>query len=83
MILVSDEPDLAASRARIDNIWKVAMEGALETGASIAHHHGAGMARAPYVRRALGSGHEVLARIKAALAPKGILNPGKLGFDKD
>ncbi len=83
MILVSEEDDLAASRARIDNIWKVAMEGALETGASIAHHHGAGMARAPYVRRALGSGHEVLARLKTALDPKGILNPGKLGFDKD
>lgn len=83
MILVSEEPDLAASRARIKNIWKVAMEGALETGASIAHHHGSGMARAPYVRRALGNGHEVLARIKAGLDPKGILNPGKLGFNKD
>lgn len=82
MILVSEEDDLAASRARINNIWKVAMEGALETGASIAHHHGAGMARAPYVREALGTGHEVLSRIKNVLDPKGILNPGKLGFDK-
>lgn len=80
MILVSDETDLAAARARIANIWKVAMEGALETGASIAHHHGAGMARAPYVRQALGPGHEVLSRIKGGLDPKGILNPGKLGF---
>ncbi len=83
MILVSEEPDLAASRVRINNIWTVAMEGALETGASIAHHHGAGMARAPYVRRALGSGHEVLSRLKTALDPKGILNPGKLGFEED
>ncbi len=80
MILVSEEEDLAASRTRLDSIWKVAMEGALETGASIAHHHGAGMARAPYVREALGAGHEVLSRIKTALDPNGILNPGKLGF---
>lgn len=80
MILVSSEDDLAASRACIAEIWKIAMEGALETGASIAHHHGAGMARAPYVRRSLGRGHDVVARIKSSLDPNGILNPGKLGL---
>lgn len=82
MILVSDAPDLAQARADIDQLWSIAMEGALETGASIAHHHGAGKARAGYVRQALGEAHVPLQRLKTALDPKGILNPGKLGFGK-
>ncbi len=80
MILVGEEADLEASRARIDEIWRISMEGALETGASIAHHHGAGMARSRYVRRSLGRAHDVLMRLKASLDPNGILNPGKLGL---
>ena len=64
----------------ITKIWEIAMEAALETGASISHHHGAGLARNPYVDRALGSGAEVLQRVKDALDPTNTLNPGKLGL---
>ena len=62
------------------DIWTVAMEAALETGASISHHHGAGLARAPYVQRSLGSSFALLRRMKDALDPNIILNPGKLGL---
>jgi len=83
MILVSEEESLEASRDRLNRIWKVSMETAIETGASISHHHGAGLARAPYVRQSLGSGHQILTRLKTILDPKGILNPGnKLGFGR-
>lgn len=80
MILVSEEEDLPSARSAIDRIWKISMETALETGAAIAHHHGAGIARSPFVGRYLGAGHEVLGRVKQALDPGRILNPGKLGL---
>ena len=57
------------------------METTARLGGVLSHHHGAGLARAPYMRAALGSGFTVLERVKAALDPQGLLNPGKLGLD--
>jgi alkyldihydroxyacetonephosphate synthase len=63
-------------------LWDEVMAAAAETGASIAHHHGAGLARAPYMAAELGAGGiEVLRRLKAALDPGGVANPGKWGLD--
>jgi glycolate oxidase subunit GlcD len=42
--------------------------------------HGLGLAKAPYIAEELGIGMEVMERIKHALDPKNILNPGKMGF---
>jgi len=62
-------------------LWEEVMAAAAETGASIAHHHGAGLARAPYMAAELGAGGvEVLRRLKAALDPSGVANPGKWGL---
>ncbi len=80
LILLGDEPDAAAAEARLEEIWDTAMGVALDHGAAISHHHGIGLARQPYLRQALGPGHAVLERIKDALDPQGILNPGKLAF---
>ncbi len=82
VILLGDAADSEQSEARIKDIWKIAMEAALETGASISHHHGAGLARAPYVRRSLGSSFRLLQSMKDALDPNNILNPGKLGLNR-
>ena len=49
-------------------------------GGSISHHHGIGLVRGQYLPDALGAGFEVLRKLKAALDPRGILNPGKLGL---
>jgi alkyldihydroxyacetonephosphate synthase len=46
----------------------------------LSHHHGVGINRARFVATALGPGLAVLRAVKAALDPKGILNPGKLGL---
>jgi len=80
VILLGEAADGEESEARIKRIWEIAMEASLETGASISHHHGAGLARNPYVERALGSGLDVMQRIKDALDPNNTLNPGKLGL---
>ncbi len=80
LILLGDEPDAVAAAARLEEIWNTAMRIALDHGAAISHHHGIGLARQPYLREALGPGHAVLEKIKGALDPQGILNPGKLAF---
>ena len=53
----------------------------LDQGAALSHHHGVGLARLPYIREGLGTSMVVLERVKAALDPAGIMNPGKLGLD--
>ena len=61
-------------------MWSAGQTAAISAGASLSHHHGVGWSRAPFVRQALGSGLDVLAALKRALDPNGILNPGKLGL---
>lgn len=66
--------------ARLETIWATAMDVCLSLGAELSHHHGGGLARSPYTRRSLGDAHLILRKIKAALDPSGVLNPGKLGL---
>ena len=47
-------------------------------GGTIAHHHGIGRLRVPWLERELGGAHPVLRAIKRALDPAGIMNPGAL-----
>lgn len=63
------------------DIWEVSMRTCLDQGAAISHHHGIGLARLPYIRAELASAMTVLERIKQALDPGGIMNPGKLGLN--
>lgn len=65
---------------RLQQIWSTAMNVCLDAGAELSHHHGGGLARSPYAERSLGSAHLVLRKLKHALDPAGILNPGKLGL---
>jgi alkyldihydroxyacetonephosphate synthase len=59
--------------------WAATMEATIAGGGSIAHHHGIGRVRRDYLSRELGeTGVEVLRRVKRALDPNGIMNPGVL-----
>jgi alkyldihydroxyacetonephosphate synthase len=80
IILLGEAVDAKTAEAQLRQIWDVAMRTSLEQGAAISHHHGIGLARQAFLRQELGAGFEVLERIKRALDPQGILNPGKLGF---
>lgn len=62
-------------------VWDAGTTAALELGGSLSHHHGVGLNRGRFMRQALGGGFDVLASVKQALDPNGILNPGKLGMD--
>ena len=59
-------------------VWDTVTDATLACGAAISHHHGIGLQRARFMASALGSGLDVLRDLKAALDPRGILNPGKL-----
>jgi alkyldihydroxyacetonephosphate synthase len=82
MILLGKVEDDAAAEERLMRIWDVAMNTCLERGAAISHHHGVGLARLPYICQELGTSKLVLQRIKEALDPAGVLNPGKLGLSQ-
>jgi alkyldihydroxyacetonephosphate synthase len=73
--------DEARALARYDAAWEAGQQAALELGATASHHHGIGLLRAPVLPTELGTvGWQVLQRLKYALDPQGLLNPGKLGL---
>lgn len=68
-------------RGRYERAWTAAMDAAVAAGATITHHHGVGLVRAPWLAAELGAGGmALLQRVKDALDPAGIANPGKLGL---
>jgi alkyldihydroxyacetonephosphate synthase len=79
-------PDLddAERRAWIgryyERAWDEVTWATESAGGAISHHHGIGLNRARFLPGALGAGFAVLAALKQALDPRGVLNPGKLGL---
>jgi len=61
-------------------LWRAAMEACMKKNAAFSHHHGVGLHRGLYMADEHGAGLDVLKRIKGALDPNGIMNPGKLGL---
>lgn len=75
------EGDSLEARAALHGaIWTAGQGATLEAGCSVSHHHGIGLHRGAWLRRAMGPAHDVLRGIKDALDPNGILNPSKLGL---
>ncbi|HEX9546571.1 MAG TPA: FAD-binding oxidoreductase, partial [Acidimicrobiales bacterium] len=76
----SSPVDPLAADAYYRQAWDAVMTATLAHGGAISHHHGIGLNRGRFMAPALGPAFEVLATVKAALDPRGILNPGKLGL---
>jgi alkyldihydroxyacetonephosphate synthase len=74
------QPDAGGREAYYRAAWDAATRAVLAHGGALSHHHGVGLNRARFLRDALGAGADVLEAVKAALDPRGILNPGKLGL---
>ncbi|HEX3004665.1 MAG TPA: FAD-linked oxidase C-terminal domain-containing protein [Angustibacter sp.] len=77
--LISFDPADAAAVERADAAFAAVVELALSLGGTLTGEHGVGVVKAPFLAAQLGP--EVLdvsRRIKDALDPLGILNPGKL-----
>ncbi|WP_419924220.1 FAD-binding oxidoreductase [Candidatus Poriferisocius sp.] len=72
-------PDPGDYLAVYDACWTAAMQAAIDCGAGIAHHHGIGRVRRPWLADELGNaGVGVLRAVKAALDPQNLMNPGVL-----
>lgn len=72
------DPRVEGDRARGDAASQRLFEAVLGMGGSLTGEHGVGQVKLPYVERQLGPGTvELMQRIKAALDPRGLLNPGK------
>ena len=72
------DPRLPGERARGDAAANRLFEAVLAMGGSITGEHGVGQTKAGHLERQLGAGTVALmGRIKAALDPRGLLNPGK------
>jgi alkyldihydroxyacetonephosphate synthase len=72
--------DLGWAEAYYMKAWRAVMEATTAHGGAISHHHGVGLNRARFLAPALGDAFETLVGLKAAVDPRGILNPGKLGL---
>ncbi|HZL01055.1 MAG TPA: FAD-binding oxidoreductase [Caulobacteraceae bacterium] len=69
----------AAMEGAYEGAWRRIMEATVRHGGGLAHHHGIGRVRRPWLERELGAaGVGLLRRIKTALDPNAIMNPGVL-----
>jgi len=70
-----DNPDeVAAAQGYVSWLSDVA----IEMGGTCTGEHGIGQGKKPYLRKELGGAVDVMAAIKAAIDPDGIMNPGKI-----
>jgi glycolate oxidase len=77
---LTDERDVD-EMARVHRAFDAIMNRTLELGGTITGEHGVGLAKKPWLRQQMGDASFGLMRqVKAALDPKGLLNPGKI-FD--
>ncbi|RJG05441.1 FAD-binding oxidoreductase [Noviherbaspirillum cavernae] len=60
--------------------WEKIENLCLELGGSVAHHHGAGLFRNPWIRKELNEGLNMLQILKDGLDPDNLINPGKLAL---
>jgi glycolate oxidase len=66
---------------KIEVVGKELVDLALSLDGTVTAEHGTGMAKAPFIGQELGEGLEVMKKIKEALDPNNILNPGKMGLE--
>jgi alkyldihydroxyacetonephosphate synthase len=68
----------ASCESVYDATWRSALDAAVASGGTLAHHHGVGRSKAPRLGAELGKGVDVTRALMRAFDPQGILNPGSL-----
>ncbi|MFU8858324.1 MAG: FAD-binding oxidoreductase [Deferrisomatales bacterium] len=71
-------PADAEAKAAVGRVNREVVEHSIAVGGTCTGEHGIGVGKLPFVAAEHGAALEYMRRIKAALDPKGILNPGKM-----
>jgi FAD/FMN-containing dehydrogenase len=74
------DPDSPEAPSELDMGTDLGLRLAHELGGSMEYCHGVGLKLAHLMASEWGAGLEALRRMKQALDPQGLLNPGKLGL---
>jgi alkyldihydroxyacetonephosphate synthase len=82
-LLAQAPADPVEAAALHDRIWDVAVRTSLAHGGMINEHHGVGLKLHRFVPEQYGAAWPTLKAIKRALDPHGIMNPGKVGFERE
>jgi alkyldihydroxyacetonephosphate synthase len=69
-----------AAERLYDAIWRDGLEAATRVGATISHHHGVGLLKAPYMTGEHREAMAIFEAMKSSLDPDGVMNPGKMGL---
>ncbi len=72
--------DAPAAERLYDANWRDGLEAATRVGATISHHHGVGLLKAPYMAGEHREAMAIFEAAKTSLDPDGIFNPGKMGL---
>jgi len=79
--IIEQPPADPAEAANLYNrIWDLAIRAAMANGGVLNEHHGVGLKLGRLMPELYGPAFDVLKRIKQALDPNNIMNPGKMGF---
>ncbi|MEM2925347.1 MAG: FAD-linked oxidase C-terminal domain-containing protein [Methanocellales archaeon] len=65
---------------KVERVREAIYEAILEVKGTLTGEHGTGLTRAQYMERAHGKSFEIMKKIKRALDPNNIMNPGKMGM---
>jgi D-lactate dehydrogenase (cytochrome) len=71
-------PGDPAAREAVDRVNRIVVEHGISAGGSCTGEHGVGIGKLPFMAAEHGKALAYMRRIKTALDPKGILNPGKM-----
>jgi D-lactate dehydrogenase (cytochrome) len=73
------KPEIPEELAEAERLAERLYQRAIDMGGTFSGEHGIGISKLKYLRREHGDAVDMMNAIKAALDPKGIMNPGKLG----
>ena len=76
---VAQHADPGDMEATYLECYRRIVEATARSGGGISHHHGIGRVRKPFLEHELGAnGVSLLGRVKGAIDPQGLMNPGNL-----
>lgn len=80
--IIDHPPQDAHEAAQLYNrIWDECLRAAMREGGLLNEHHGIGLKLGRLMKELYGPSYGVLERIKKAIDPENIMNPGKMGFE--